>query len=193
MDTRLRALRPAELTETQRQVYEHIAGGPRTAGPQLFELVDPQGRLNGPFNAMLVAPGVGDALQSLGAAVRYATQLTPRIREMAILAVATATDCAFERYAHEPIGRAAGLEQEEVEQLRTPGTWSPPDPAERLAHAVVEALLAGRDVDDATYDNARAELGEAVLVELAVLVGYYQTLALTMRLFRIGVPPAVES
>lgn len=188
MTARLKGLRPAELTEAQRQVYEHIAGGPRASGPQLFELADPQGRLNGPFNAMVVAPGVGDALQSLGAAVRYATDLTPRIREMAILAVATATGSAFERYAHEPIGRAAGLEQREVEQLRTPGAWSPSDPAERLAHDVVEALLAGHDVDDTTYEDARAELGEPVLVELAVLVGYYQTLALTMRLFRVGAP-----
>jgi hypothetical protein len=99
---------PADLDDQQRALYDAIAGGPRAAGPRLFALTDAAGRLNGPFNAMLFAPEVGTALQDLGAAIRYRSSLTARIREMAILAVAAHWDSAFERYAHEAVGRAAG-------------------------------------------------------------------------------------
>jgi 4-carboxymuconolactone decarboxylase len=107
--TRLPHYRPSELDDAQRDLYDAITGGPRAAKPRPFPLTDAEGRLNGPFNAMLAAPPLGQALQRLGAAVRYETSLSARVREMAILAVAAHWDSAFERYAHEAVGRTAEL------------------------------------------------------------------------------------
>nr|BFE70573.1 hypothetical protein GCM10020092_038740 [Actinoplanes digitatis] len=73
-------------------------------GPQLFRLVGADGGLEGPFNAFLLQPRLGLALQALGAAVRYETGLADRAREIAILVVSAASDSAFERYAHEAVG-----------------------------------------------------------------------------------------
>lgn len=50
---------PAELGTAATEVYSAITKGPRAAGPQHFRLSDPQGRLEGPFNAMVLAPSVG--------------------------------------------------------------------------------------------------------------------------------------
>lgn len=194
MNPRAEPLHPRDLTDDQAAVYRHIAGGPRANGPQLFRLTDDEGRLNGPFDAMLRAPGVGDALQSLGAAIRYGTDLSDRVREMAILAVATHWNSQFERYAHEPIGRAAGLTDDEIHALRTLPDLQPADPTERAALEVVRELLTAGDLSDAGYDRARGHLGEATLVELTTLVGYYATLAMLMRVFRVSVPlPGTES
>jgi 4-carboxymuconolactone decarboxylase len=44
------------------------------------------------------------------------------------------------------------------------------------------------DLDDEQYDTAVAALGERALVELSTLVGYYATLALQMRIFRVPAP-----
>ena len=44
------------------------------------------------------------------------------------------------------------------------------------------------DLDDEQYDTAVAVLGERALVELSTLVGYYATLALQMRIFRVPAP-----
>ncbi|WP_433244324.1 hypothetical protein [Actinomadura nitritigenes] len=65
--------------------------------------------LLGPFNEFLLRPALGDALQRVGAAVRYAGSLGGRARETAVLVVAAHWDSAFERTAHEAVGRAAGL------------------------------------------------------------------------------------
>jgi len=186
--TRLPHYDPAGLDEAQRDLYDAIVGGPRAAGPRLFPLTDADGRLHGPFNAMLAAPPVGQALQQLGAAIRYETSLSGRVREMAILAVAAHWDSAFERYAHEPAGLAAGLTAAEVEALRSGGFPDLGDAAERAALGLVRALLHDGDADDATYAAVARVIGDRATFELTTLVGYYATLALQLRVFRVGLP-----
>jgi 4-carboxymuconolactone decarboxylase len=108
--------------------------------------------------------------------------------EIAILAVAAHWDSAFERYAHEAIGRVVGLSDDIIAALGA-GTDPPlTDPTEQAAYRVVHALLTHRDLDDAHFDRARSELGDPALVELSTLVGHYSTLALQLRLFRVEVP-----
>ena len=175
--TRLPVVKPDDLDGARRELYDRIAGGPRASGPQLFALTDVDGGLHGPFNAMLYAPRVGDALQSLGAAIRYGSSLGDRVREIAILAVAGHADSDFERYAHEAIGRAIGLDDALLAALRSGAEVALDDPAERAALATVRALLRTGDLDDAEYDAARAVLGEPAIVELTTLVGYYAMLA----------------
>ncbi|MFC4015360.1 carboxymuconolactone decarboxylase family protein [Nonomuraea purpurea] len=176
------------MTEEQRAVHDEITGGPRAAGPQAFRLTDREGRLEGPFNAMLAAPGVGGPLQRLGAAIRYATALPGRWREIAILEVALARRSDFEWYAHERVGRNAGLTEEELSALRSQADAPTFDEAERTVRSVCRALVAQRDLDDDLYARAEAALGTTSLYELVVLVGYYDTLALSLATFRTPLP-----
>src|SRR5438876_12398432 len=115
---RLAALSSEEMTPEQVDLYRRILSGPRGQGPRAVPLATGAGGLAGPFNAMLYAPAVGQALQELGAAIRFRTTLSPRIREMAVLVVARAWDSEYERSTHEPIGREAGLTALEIEELR---------------------------------------------------------------------------
>jgi 4-carboxymuconolactone decarboxylase len=187
---RLPRLTEPELDDEQLDLYQVITSGPRATGPQLVELQDAHGALNGPFNVMLHAPSIGGPLQELGAAVRFRTRMTDRTREIAILTVATATGSEFERYAHELIGQAAGLTEPELAALRA-GNFTSTDPTETTAYAVCRRLL---DVDprepwrDEEYEAAADALGHDGLIELTVLVGYYRTLAQLMQVFAIGAP-----
>ncbi len=186
---RLARFAPSDLDEPRRALYDQITGGPRAGGA--FSLVDEDGGLAGPFNAMLLSPGIGGALQELGATIRYGSRLPERAREMAILVVAAHWDSAFEQYAHEAAGRRAGLTEAELDALRTGAPLEPPDPVEAAVVSTVRALVLHRDLDDAAYAAAREVLGEAVIFELTTLVGYYATLALQLRVFRVS-PPAHE-
>ena len=187
---RLPPLPPERLDPAQRALYDEITGGPRATGPQLFELTDGLGRLNGPFGIMLHSPAVGSALQAVGAAVRYRSVLTDRVREAAILAVAARWDSDFERYAHVPLALHVGLTEAEVAAVLTGAEVPFEDPAERAALRVVRALLESSDLTDEEYGAGREAIGEQGLVELTTLVGYYATLALQLRVFRVGVPSA---
>ena len=179
---------PDQLDADQRALYDEIAGGPRSAGPRLFELVDRQGRLNGPFGIMLHSPAVGGALQAVGAAVRYRSVLPDRIRELAILSVAAHWNSDFELYAHVPLARHAGLTEAEVDGVVAGAEVPLEDPAERVVLEVVRALLQASDLTDEQCAAGRDAIGEKGMVELTTLVGYYATLALQLRVFRVGAP-----
>jgi 4-carboxymuconolactone decarboxylase len=191
MHGRLPWPRPEELDTSRRAVYDAIAAGPRATGP--FQLVDDQGRLEGPFNAMLVSPGVGLALQELGAAVRYRTSLTDRAREIAILALAELRRSDFEWYAHERVGRRAGLTDEEMAALRTGDSPATLSEQERVVLETSRRLAEGGDLDDDAFEKAQATLGRETLAELVVLVGYYDLLALSLRVWRTPLPAGETS
>ena len=185
--TRQPRLGPEDLDADQRELRRRITEGPRAAGPQHFALADDEGVLQGPFGGFLLSPAVGEALQRLGSAVRYESGLSDRVREMAILAVAARWDSAFERTAHEAVGRASGLTDEQLAALRAGDPPALDDPAERAGHRLVTALLDG-DVDDETWSACVPPLTPGTVFELVSLVGYYATLALQMRVFRVDPP-----
>jgi 4-carboxymuconolactone decarboxylase len=198
---RLPLLEVTALTPEQRAVYDALVSGRRrgtdagddAAAPSPArpapQWIDPDGRLLGPFNAMLYSPPVGMPEQELGAAIRFRTGFTRRERELATLVVAAHLRAEYEWYAHERIGRGAGLTEEELTALRTGQRPAFADPRERAVYDVTRALAADGDLDDDRYSEAVAVLGRQLLVELVALVGYYAALALQLRVFRVGLPP----
>ncbi|MFI1988507.1 carboxymuconolactone decarboxylase family protein [Actinoplanes sp. NPDC020271] len=189
---RLPRFRPEELDDEQRAVYDAIADGPRASG-SAFRLVDEDGGLEGPFNAMLLQPALGGALQQLGSAVRYRTALTTRAREIAILTVARVQQSDFERYAHEAVATAAGFTASEVNGLRHGDVSAFPDPADRLVLDLATALAERGDLTGDEFASARDHLGLPVLFELTTLIGYYCTLALQLRVFRVATPGSLDT
>jgi 4-carboxymuconolactone decarboxylase len=184
---RLPRLTPDQLDGPQRAVYDGIAGGDRAKGVQHFPLTAEDGSLNGPFGVMLHAPGVGAALQELGSTIRFHTDLPTRVREIAILQVAHATGSEFEWWAHERVGRAAGLTEAELMELSM-GSFRGQDPFEAAAAAFVGNLLTSSTVTDQEFADASGVLSTEQLIDLTVLVGYYRTLAQLMSVFAVGVP-----
>ncbi|MEU0564269.1 carboxymuconolactone decarboxylase family protein [Nonomuraea sp. NPDC005983] len=176
---RLPPLPPDRLDTDALALYEKIIAGPRGRS-----MLDGQGALVGPFNAMLLSPPVGEALQELGAAIRYRSRLGDRAREIAILVVAGHQDSAFEREVHEPIARGLGLSDAQLQALRTGAPLHLDDPEEAAVLRVARALVTRGALDDEEY----AQLEPGVLFELTALVGYYGTLALQLRVFTA--PPA---
>ena len=191
--SRLPDLRPEVLSAEQRELYESIAGGDR-ARDASFRLTEADGSLVGPFATLLLNPAVGNALQSVGGAIRFGGDLSPLVREVAILAVAAHHRSPFEWWAHEPIGRRAGLDDAQIAALKAGGTprFEGNAPA-TAAYAFSQALIAGERPDDAIFEAAREALGLGGVMELITLVGYYTLLAQLMETFDVGVPSGEPS
>ncbi len=190
--SRLPGLRPEELTDDQRRLYDSIAGGDR-ARDASFRLTEDDGSLVGPFSTLLLSPVVGDALQSVGSAIRFGCGLSSLVREVAILAVAAHRRSPFEWWAHEPIGRRAGLDDAQIAALHAGETPSFEDDTAAATYAFSRALIAGGRPDDASYEAAREALGLDGVMELVTLVGYYTLLAQLMETFDVGVPSGETS
>lgn len=176
------SFRPDDLDSAQQALYRAITQGPRAQGA--FRMVDDAGVLQGPFGGFLLAPAVGDALQQLGAAIRYRTGLTDRMRELAILTVAAHERSSFERHAHEAVGRAVGLTEQELRAIRD-GRPVPLDDVDEIATVELTRALLDGDVDDDLWQRRAVSVGAPRVFELIALVGYYSALALQLRVLRV--------
>lgn len=184
-----------DLRGPARDIYDAIlaarlpagSGGSPTDSAGPATVVDAEGRLLGPFNAMVHAsPEIGGALQNLGSAIRYRGILPDRVRELAILIVAAARESEFEWFAHVRAGVAAGLTDDMLESVARgdPGVLTPDD---AVLHRAVTELLAG-DLSEQSWLDATELLGVPAVVDLVILVGYYGTLATMLRAFRVPRP-----
>lgn len=184
---------PGELDGLQLALYRTITEGPRAGDASRSPYLDASGRLEGPFNAMLMSPPVGAALQGVGAALRYESVLPARARELAILEVAAYLESDFEWHAHQRLARQAGLSKEVLSSVlagERPGGLSPEEAA---VWAGVAALLRRGDLDDDEHEGIARAFGDRGAVELVVLVGYYHTLGLLLRALRVPLPANVQA
>jgi len=189
---RLPHLTPDEMTPEQRQVYETIIGGPRRAAHQSLPsgsgLTDADGRLIGPFNAMVLHPAVGITLQDVGRALRFDGLLTPRAREIVILATAADEQSDFEWGAHAAIAAGLGFSDRDLDAFARQDDVALGDPYEQAVYHFARAIIDTGDAGDAQYAAAHAVLGDAHLIEVTTIVGFYRLLAQMMRVFRVPGP-----
>jgi AhpD family alkylhydroperoxidase len=105
--------------------------------------------------------------------------------ELLILRVADITGCEYEWSHHERIGRRAGLSAEEIARVRdgadAPG-WSP---RRAMLLAAADELHATGEIGDPLWERLAAELSEVELIELCMLVGHYEMLAMTLNSLRV--------
>jgi 4-carboxymuconolactone decarboxylase len=189
---RLDLIAPAELAPAQRALYDAITGGPRASQAGTVPIADEAGRLLGPFAIMLLSPEVGNAMQQVGAKIRFGTALTDRERELAILTVAGALSSEFERLAHVPAARGLGLTQPQIDAVlagRIPDGLSAD---EAMIGRLALLMTVDRTLCDEDYASAIAALGQERLAELTWLVGYYSALALSLAVFRPVLPESVS-
>ena len=177
---RLAPLAEADLTPAQRAVFDAIQGGPRgNMG------------LVGPFGVYVRAPGVGNAAQALGAAVRFNTALAENVKEVAICTVGAFFHSRFEFAAHAELANKAGVAESVIEALRVGATPRFEDARECVAHRVAAALLREHRVNDALYAEGLSLLGETQLVELVATVGYYCLVSMTLNMFQVPLRPGM--
>jgi 4-carboxymuconolactone decarboxylase len=193
---RLPWLAPEDLDDEQRGLYDQIVGGPRSEkGARPTTLVDDEGRLYGQFNALLLDPAVGQGVQSLGMVARtiWTRFEDERSREIAILVIAGAARSNIEWHSHTVLGRAAGLSDEEISSILNGREAATFDAKERLMWRVTRALVHERDLDDDLFAEAEEVFGRLFLMDLVILVGFYEMLARHLRVWRTPLPDGFKA
>jgi 4-carboxymuconolactone decarboxylase len=190
---RLDLIPPAELAPAQRLLYDAITGGPRASQAGTVPITDEDGQLLGPFAIMLLSPEVGNAMQQVGAQIRFGTALTGRERELAILTVAGALSSEFERLAHVPAARALGLTEPQIDAALAGQAADGLSPDEAIVGRLALAMTVDRTLSDQDYSDGIAALGQERLAELTWLAGYYSALALSLAVFRPVLPESFSA
>jgi alkylhydroperoxidase family enzyme len=126
--------------------------------------------------------------------LRFAAGLMPRgdlprpDAELVILRVAVLCDSAYEWTQHERMAPRFGLDEAAVARVRE-GPDAPGWSARQVAIIrAVDELHATRTLGDASWDALRAAaLTDTQLIELPLLTGHYEMLAMTLNALRV--PP----
>lgn len=168
-----------QLNDVQRQVYDAIKSGPR-------------GGVVGPLGIWLWRPELADRAQRLGEYARYKTCLPPILSELAILVVARFWGSEFEWCVHKKIALEAGLDSQAVEAIRVGGTPDLDEPDQSIVYEFCRTLLDQRGVDDGLYSRTVEILGEAAVIDLVGILGYYCLISLTINAFQVPLPGGAE-
>jgi len=165
-------------------------GGGREIGPVNAAIVWVLGRATGGrppnvFTTLARHRGLFRRWLWFAGALMPGGKLPRRDSELVILRVADNTDCAYEWGHHERLGRRAGLSAEEVQRVRSgpeaPG-WTPRQ--QLLLRAADEMHASGR-IGDVLWASLAAELDDRLLIELCMLIGHYEMLAMTLNTLRV--------
>ena len=183
--SRLPYLRRDDLDADAQRVWDSVVGS------RADLLVNEQGGLAGPFNAFVYAPDVGQCLASLGRVLRFGTSLERRLTEVAIITVGARWQAEFEWWAHARMARRHGVPDAVVDAIGL--GEDPPFQAddERTVYALARELSETGRVGQDAYAAARRLLGDAGLVELVSLCGYYTLVSFLLNAFEVPLPAGV--
>jgi 4-carboxymuconolactone decarboxylase len=164
---RLPPIAPERWTEAQRREAEALIAGPR-------------GAVLPPFIALLRSPELAGHAQRLGAYLRFKSAIGPRLTELAILVTAAEWQQAVEWAIHAPIAEREGIAPATIAALSR--RERPPALAddEAAVYDVCIELHREHRIGDATWARAIALFGEAGVVDLIGVNGYYAMLAMVM-------------
>jgi 4-carboxymuconolactone decarboxylase len=121
----------------------------------------------------------------LGAFCRYRTGLGAQLSELAVLITAAHWKADFEFAIHAREAAAAGVPQNVIDALRDGRKPDFADAESGLVYDFVSTFFATRDIPDDLFARAVAQFGRPRVVELAGVLGYYSSLAILLRIFRV--------
>ena len=130
------------------------------------------------FRAMAHSPEATARVSGVGDYLRFDSLLPPRLREAVILAISARWNCDYERVIHEPAGRAAGLTDAVVAELREGRIPAGLSDAEAACVAYAIELSESGVTSDALWSAMEVHLSAQQIVELHLVIGYYSMLAM---------------
>ena len=171
---RMRQLPPDQFNDAQKKVAA--------------ELSSSRGSVRGPFGAMLRSPGLADCMQKVGQYVRFNCSLDKRINRLAGMLATRHWSNQYEWNGHIPYALQAGMDQALIDALAEGRRPLSMRNDEAVVYDFFTELYASKVVSDATYARAVTQFGEAGVVDLLGVVGYYATNAMIMNVARTAVP-----
>ncbi len=138
------------------------------------------------------SPGGTRAFRHTGGWIRNTSRFDSRLREMAILRIGVITRTDYEYSHHIELGRQFGLSDDDIRAvIAGPDAESLPE-LERLVLTAADEVTGGLSISPETFNALRRHLDSELLVELTIIVSYYNAVVRVLRSLEIDVEPGYE-
>ena len=166
---------PADkLTAEQKTVFDQLVAG--------------RGRLLGPYKIWIHSPTVASGMEQVGTFLNKRSSLSTREVEIGILVIAQHWDGEYVKQAHIKAGKAAGLTQDQIDAILAGRDPKFTDPHESTVHRFATALATKTKLSDADFAEIEKAIGRDGIAEVLVLLGYYTSVALGMKVHEVPIP-----
>lgn len=147
------------------------------AHPMVKELyeknIQNSGRVLNLFKVMGHLPYIGLNFQRMGNSILKGEELSPKLREIAILRVGFLARSRYELAQHRSIALRAGVGQKQINEL---GQWKLSrefTEEEKAILAYTDEVAVNIQVKDETFNELKRFLSEHSIVELTTTIAYY--------------------
>jgi len=147
------------------------------------------------FKALVNSPGGARAFSGLGKYIRFDSKLDPRLRELAILQVGYLTRTPYEWSHHIKIGYGFGVTDADIAALIAETEGRPTDlPAldRTVLLAAREMTGAALAMSDATFATLKASMPTEQLVDLTLVIAFYNAVVRVLGTLQIDVEPEYQ-
>jgi len=171
---RVPPLEREDLPAEHRHIYDDIASS--------------RGRVQPNFKALLNNPLATARMAALGGYVRFETPLPPRVKVLAVLATARENEGDYVWTANLPQAQNAGVDEATIQAIRERRAPQGLALEDALIVQFTLELLRQHRITDATYRVVQQRLGDAGVIDLLILIGYYGSLSHTLSALEV-MPP----
>ncbi|MGH7621711.1 MAG: carboxymuconolactone decarboxylase family protein [Gemmatimonadaceae bacterium] len=157
----------------------------------LFERMEQRAPVLNIFRSLSHSPVALRRFMKLGSYFLEEGKLDPAMRELAILRVGHECGAPYEFGQHVSIGRRAGLTDAQIRGVGSPNAGLF-DQRQIAVLAYAGELTTAAAASDATYAAVAAFLNEEELVELTLLIGYYNMVSRALNALEVDLEPAAQ-
>jgi 4-carboxymuconolactone decarboxylase len=145
-----------------------------------------RGLVPGPHKIWLANPTLSETIVPTGAYYQTESTLTKAEIEITTNVINGHWAAAYGNYEHEIIGeQLGGLEPTTVQALIAGLPTSFEDPRQQVVYELASALVASRVVPVGLFRRAKELLGDAGIVDVTVLMGWFTAVSLTLAAYDV--------
>jgi 4-carboxymuconolactone decarboxylase len=175
--SRIKDIPESELTAEQAKVFKDLVAG--------------RGRLLTPYKIWIHSAKIAAAMETLGTFLNKASSLAEREVELLICIIANHWKGEYVWTVHVRTCVGLGYPPEVFDAIRTGRTPKFDNERERALYDLATIAMQPGSGEDEVFGRAERLLGRNGIAEVLVLLGYYSSVAMGMKLHRVPVPAAI--
>ena len=161
--SRVQKIQKEQAQPKAREIYDKIEGN----GAKVLNL----------YKVLAHNPSVLHNFLRLGNSLLASTELSPKLRELAILRIARLTGSEYEWTQHYPIALETGISPNQTEAIQHWNDSTSFSDEERAVLQYTDDVAQNVEVGDETFRALQQHLTEQSIVELTLSIGYWGMVA----------------